>query len=37
MSKFHRKNKIANKKDKRLIIILVVAITAIIAFLIAVT
>jgi hypothetical protein len=37
MSKFHRKNKIANKKDKRLIIILVVAITAIIAFLLAVT
>ena len=37
MSKFHRKNKIANKKDKRLIIILVVAITAIIAFLIAIT
>jgi uncharacterized membrane protein len=37
MSKFHRKNKITNKKDKRLIIILVVAIVALIAFLIAVT
>jgi len=37
MSKFRRKNKITNKKDKRLIIILVVAIFALIAFLIAVT